>query len=150
MLDRKIRNDIAKYIRENASHRNNIAELLESNVELEILNGLQLADYKSEDDNVYYWVMFYKDYIIDKIRSRKPIKPEYIQGDINHIYLEYLRCITKLRNKLVVNNTRMNYYLLKVRIPGKKNYGVYYRHPVYEWKWLMKTRTIGSQGPCCM
>jgi hypothetical protein len=150
MLDRKIRNDIAKYIRENASHRNNIADILESDIELEILNGLQLADYKSDDDNIYYWVMFYKDYIIDKIRSRKPVKPEYIQGDINHIYLEYLRCITKLRNKMICNNQKMSYYMIKVRIPGKKKYGVYYRHPVYEWKWLMKIRTIGAQGPCCM
>jgi len=150
ILDPKIRADIASYIRKNATHRNNIAEILESDETIEILNGIQLNDYKSDDNNIYYWVMFYKDYTISKIRARKPVKPEYTQGDLNHLYCDYFKCLTKLRHKFVTLNSKVNYYLLKIIIPGKKNYTTYYKHPIYEWKWMTKIRTIGIQGPCCI
>jgi len=150
ILDPKIREDISIYIRTNASHRNNIAEILESDIPIEILNGIQLNDYKSSDDNVYYWVMFYKDYTIAKIRARKPIKPEYSYNELSHLYCDYFRCLTKLRYKFLSNNTEIKYYLLKIVIPGKKNFRTYYKHPIYEWKWMTKIRSIGIQGPCCI
>ena len=71
MLDKTIRNEIALYIRSNCKEeRFWIAELLESDTKIEILNGIQLCDYKNCDNNVYYWIMFYKDYIIAKIRKK--------------------------------------------------------------------------------
>lgn len=150
ILDPKIREDIAIYIRANAPNRNNIAEILESDAPIEILNGIQLNDYKSSDDNIYYWVMFYKDYIISKIRVRKPIKPEYSYNELSHLYCDYFRCLTKLRYKFIIKNPEINYYLLKIVIPGKKNFRTYYKHPIYEWKWMTKIRAIGVQGPCCI
>ncbi len=153
ILDKKIRTDIANYIRTSGPQRPEVqkqADILDSDVHIEILNGIQLNDYKNSDENVYYWVMFYKDLIIQEIRSRKPIKPIYTYGAFESIYMNYFQLLTKMRYKFITNNTECNYYVIKIRIPGKKDIPVYYKHPVYDWKWMMKVRSIGSKGPCCI
>lgn len=154
MLDKNIRNEIASYIRENCKEeRFWIAELLESDTKIEILNGVQLCDYKHCDNNVYYWIMFYKDYIIAKIRKKKPIKPTNTYGCLNHIYLDYFRGLTKLRKKFVVNNPSLTYTILRFKIPGKKHKEdkiIFYNQPDFVEKWYHKIRTIGLRGPCCI
>jgi hypothetical protein len=153
ILDRKIRNDISKYIREHGPQTPKVqlqADILESDKEIEVLNGIQLSDYKTSDENVYYWVMYYKDMIIEKIRNRKPIKPMYTHTSFDFVYLNYFQLLTKMRYKFIQNNEECNYYIIKITIPGKKETPIYYRHPVYDWKWMMKIRTEGIEGPCCI
>lgn len=153
ILDRKIRNDIAKYIKTHGPKRPEVqkqAEILESDQSIEILNGVQLCDYKNSDDNVYYWVMYYKDMIIEEIRKRKPVKPMYTYNSFDIIYNTYFQLLTKLRYKFIVNNPKCNYYMIKITIPGKKETPVYFKHPIYEWKWLRKVRIEGDKGPCCI
>lgn len=149
-LDKRIRSEIASYIRTNVPHRENCALILESDQPIEVLNGVRLNDYKASDDNVYYWIMFYKDMISKKIRERRPNKPVNLFGDIEYIHTEYFRLLTKLRYKLISENFNMNYYLIRIKIPSRKECKVYYRHPVYDYKWLAKIRSNGSQGPCCL
>lgn len=149
-LDKPTRQKISCYIREYAPHRSTIAEILESDVYIEILNGVQLNEYKLVDDNIYYWIMFYKDLIIQEIRSRRPIKPNQIYGNFNHIYLEYLRLLTKLRYKFSMANPTCKYYMIRIKIPGKQKNTIYYRHPHYKWRWLTKVRTVNESGPCCL
>ncbi len=154
MLDKNIRNEIATYIRKNCkTERVWIAELLESDKKIEILNGIQLADYKNCDNNVYYWIMFYKDYIIGKIRKKKPIKPTNTYGCLSHIYFDYFRGLTKLRRKFVLNNPSLTYTILRFKIPGKKTKEdkiIFYNQPDFVEKWYHKIRTIGLRGPCCV
>jgi hypothetical protein len=150
ILDRKIRNDIAKYIKEHGSKRPEVqkqAEILESSQHIEVLNGMQLCDYKISDDNVYYWVMYYKDMIIEEIRKRKPIKPLYIH-DI--VYVTYFQLLTKMRYKFIQNNPNCNYYIIKITIPGKQDVPIYFKHPVYDYKWIKKVRVDTDKGPCCI
>ena len=154
MLDKNIRNEIAEYIREN-SYRDRywIAELLESEEPIEILNGIQLADYKNDDNNIYFWIMFYKDFIVDNIRMKKPIKPPYVNGNLDNIYLDYFRGLTKLRRKFIKNNPKLTYTVLKFNIPGYKkenNKLIFYNPPGLIDTWIHKIRTIGILGPCCM
>lgn len=154
ILDKNIRNEIAIYIRENCEKdRFWIAEFLESEEPIEILNGIQLADYKNDDNNIYYWIMFYKDFIVDKIRKKKPIKPQYVYGNIENVYLDYFRGLTKLRRKFIKNNPKLTYTVLKFCIPGKnkaKDSMIFYNPPGFVETWFYKIRTIGIQGPCCM
>lgn len=155
MLDRTIRNEIASYIRENCKEdRYWIAELLESEETIEILNGIQLADYKHCDNNVYYWIMFYKDLTVNKIRKKKPAKPINIYGSLNHIYLDYFRGLSKLRRKFILNNPSLTYTILRFKIPGKKEIKedkiIFYNQPDFVEKWYHKIRTIGIRGPCCI
>ncbi len=153
ILDKKIRTDIATYIREHGPQTLEVqkqANILDSDEPIEILNGVQLSDYKNSEDNVYYWVMLYKDLIVQEIRARKPIKPIYTFGAFELIYMNYFQLLTKLRYKFIKNNPDCNYYIIKIRIPGKKDTPVYYKHPVYDWKWMMKIRANGDKGPCCI
>lgn len=154
MLDKTIRKDIATYIRENCKEdRYWIADLLESDSKIEILNGVQLSDYKNCDNNVYYWIMFYKDYIINKIRKKKPIKPMYTYTNLTHIYLDYFRGLTKLRKKFILNNPSLTYNVIRFKIPGKKDKEdkiIFYNLPDFVEKWFHKIRAIGIRGPCCI
>ena len=153
ILDRKIRNDIAKYIKEHGPQKPEVqvqAEILESNQHIEVLNGIQLCDYKSSDENVYYWVMYYKDMIIEEIRKRKPVKPQYIHNSFDIIYTTYFQLLTKMRYKFIQNNPKCNYYMIKITIPGKKETPVYFKHPIYDWKWIRKVRIDTKKGPCCI
>lgn len=153
ILDRKIRNTIAEFTR-NHAHGDPVvlkqAEILESDEKIEILNGVQLNDFKNYKDNVYYWVMTYKDIVIQEIRSRKPAKPALSFNPPDNMYITYFQLLTKLRYKFIVNNSDCNYYLIKIRIPGKKKKDVYYQHPHYYGRWIKKIRSINEQGPCCL
>jgi len=154
-LSKEIRKDISIYIRENCPERNNIADILESDTYIEILNGIQLSDYKSSTDNVYYWIMFYKDYIVSKIRLRRPKKIFYTYPSIDVIYLDSLRNLFKLRKKFIEKNKNIKYYMLKISIPGRKKFleddkYIYFQHPNMSKKWCQKIRIIGIQGPCCI
>jgi len=154
MLDKTMRKEIADYIRTNCKEeRFWIAGLLESDKKIEILNGIQLSDYKNCDNNVYYWIMFYKDYIVNNIRKKKPIKPTNTYGSLSHIYLDYFRGLTKLRKKFILNNPSLTYTILRFRIPGKKykdDKTIFYNQPDFVEKWYHKIRTIGLRGPCCI
>jgi len=153
ILDPKIRSDIAAFTRKHAQGDLAIlkqAEILESDEKIEILNGIQLNDYKNSTDNVYYWVMTYKDMIIQEIRSRKPVKPVLSFNPPDNMYVTYFQLLTKLRYKFIINNSECNYYLIKIRIPGKKKRDIYYQHPYYDDRWIKKIRSINEQGPCCI
>lgn len=154
-LSKEIRKDVALYIREHCPERNNIADILESDTYIEILNGIQLTDYKSSNDNVYFWIMFYKDYSVDKIRLRRPKKVFYTYPCIDILYLDTLRNLSKLRRKFIENNTKITYYMIKISIPGRKKFleddkYIYFQHPNINKKWCQKIRVIGIQGPCCI
>jgi hypothetical protein len=154
ILDKTIRSEIANYIRENCEKdRFWIADFLDSEETIEILNGIQLVDYKNDDNNIYYWIMFYKDYIVDKIRKKKPVKPQYVYGNLENVYLDYFRGLTKLRRKFIKNNLKLTYTVLKFRIPGKDKKSenlILYSPPGFVETWFYKIRTIGIQGPCCI
>lgn len=150
MLDRSVRKKIANYLLENHPERKKVADILDSDTRIEVLNGLQLNDYRNDLDSVYYWIMFYKDLNIQGIRVKKPIRPAYVHGDFEHLYGEYFKLLTKLRNKFMTNNSTCTYSLIKMRIPGRKGMDVFYRHPTCEWKWIFKIRSIGIGGPCCI
>ena len=97
--------------------------------------------------------MFYKDYIVDKIRRKKPIKPQYVYGNLENVYLDYFRGLTKLRRKFIKSNPRLTYTVLKFRIPGKnkKNENlILYNRPGFVETWFFKIRALGIQGPCCI
>jgi hypothetical protein len=153
ILDRKSRSDIAAFARKNAHGDLAMlkqAEILDSDEIIEILNGIQLNDYKNSTDNVYYWVMTYKDMVIQEIRSRKPVKPLLSFNTPESMYISYFQLLTKMRYKFILNNSDCNYYLIKIRIPGKKKQDIYYQHPYYDGRWIKKIRSINEQGPCCL
>ena len=53
--------------------------------------------------------MFYKDYIVDRIRSRRPKKIFFTYPCIDILYLDTLRNLFKLRRKFIENNTKITY-----------------------------------------
>ena len=140
-----IKNGLIKYIKKRINNNNIIAQL-ESSDNIIIPSGYELDEYKKENTNIYYWIMNYKDYLIDGIRQKKPIKPINLN---KRTLSSLLTKISNLNGKFI-KDTTIKFYLIIVNINGKNNNEkIYYKLPDTQ-EWLYRSRTLIKGEPSCV
>ena len=123
-----------------------LAQLLKDTSHFEIPHYEILQKLKKDNTNIYYWLMIFKDIIQKKYAKNKPIKPQF---NNYHKLQRLLIKISNLNGNLIENKT-INFYLIEIKINGKKYSGnIKFRYPKSK-EWLYKRREIYNDIPCCL
>lgn len=107
-----------------------------------------IAHLKIDPSHYIYWLMMFKEEHLNKIQSMKPFKPRIPKINQGPTYL--INNLTELRSKMINNNDKLNYFILKIVFPSNSNdYDtIYYRN---DSTWLTKQRHYNENvGPCCL
>lgn len=153
--DKKNRCDLANFMRKHEAYETfNLEELckiLESDEEIPALEGDDLQMLKDRPESIYYWIMYYKDLMVNKKRLERPLKPVMAYALNEEEFYSYIfRFLAKLRYKITTHNPSVKYYVLKFTIPSNLNYDVFYTNLNSEQRWFKKIRGLINGNPGCI
>jgi hypothetical protein len=152
--DKKNRIDLAEFIRKheyyNIHDLETLCVLLESEEDIPAMEGDMLQEMKDRPESVYYWIMYYKDLMVNKKRMERPLKPQ-LSYTLNEeeFYSSIFRFLAKLRYKIIMNNPSVKYYVLKFTIPSNLQYDIFYTNMNSSQRWFKKIRGIINGIPGC-
>jgi hypothetical protein len=153
--DKKNRCDLAQFLRKHEDYESlnleALAQLLESDEEIPALDGDELQLMKDKPESVYYWIMYFKDLMVNKKRLERPLKPVMAYALNEEEFYSYIfRFLSKLRHKIVTYNPSVKYYVLKFTIPSNLRYDVYYTNLNSSCIWMKKIRALINGDPGCV
>ena len=132
--DKLEKKNLITYIKNNNGN-SKIIKYLENNHIFKIPHGKIMAKRKRDKNDYIYWLTKYKDICMEKIKVKKPIKPYYKLSIDPYIILDKL---SDLRYKFILNNNKVQYYIIIIEINGKNK-----KSPIYYYdnnRLIMKTR----------
>ena len=68
---------------------------------------------KNDKTNLLYWVMQFKDYMLQKLLESRPIRPKILLQTYPEMIFKRL---SPLRRLFLTNNSNLNYYILKIEV----------------------------------
>jgi hypothetical protein len=144
---KEYRHQVANFVREHPNYEeyNDIITLLESDDLIEISGFEEIAYRKNNKHDVIHWITEFKDITIDKLKTQRPMRMQYISF-ANNIYNQQLSLLTNLRYRFCVNLPDINYYVIKIKLPTNISNNIYYK---VADSWIKKTRSIVCGTPGC-
>lgn len=137
LQDNKEKYSLIQYIKNNRGPES-IIKYLENNHKFKVPGGKEMARRKVDKNDFIYWLVKYKDIIIDKIIQQKPKKP-YIKMNIDPFII--LDKLTDMRAKFILQS-KVNYYMIVIHINGiNKKEPIYY----YNNNKLIYHRRVGDK-----
>lgn len=101
---------------------------------------------KHNPNDIAYWVCKFKDFMVDKLLQQKPKPP--IFNKITYSPIVLFTQLSTLRKLLILNNPKLNYYLIKITFNNVGNIEFYNE---FKKSWMsMKRVTHPIYGPCCV
>ena len=113
---------------------------------------------KRNPEKILYWLVTFKDYMVEKLCNQKPKFSELKQKvnksislmeKTNPIKLFYK--ITPLHKEFIENN--IDFYIININVDGKNiNFDelMYKESFIYDTEWKYKKRVFTENGPCCI
>lgn len=128
----------------NEKNKSELIELLKSNKIINVPLGINIYEKKTDKNDVIYWLTEYKDYYMEKILEKKPLKPKnLINFNIENVFTRLTPCM----NRFVKQN--INYYIIEIEFNMENfNDNILYRYPKTK-KWINRCRTVIDGNPCC-
>lgn len=140
--------ELIAYIQENVAFNisEQIIQELNSVDFVKIPSGFELEHYKKNPSSKLYWIMKFKDFKINQICSKKPIKPDC--DDKFKLY-HLLTNICNL-NSYFISDQEIDFYLIHIQINGLNNIkNVLFKYPDSS-EWLYRSRTMINGEPACI
>jgi hypothetical protein len=144
------RKEVAAYIRSNTTNPEylKMADLLETNHEFETIPNYEIMEKKVDQSSIYHWITSYKDAILDQIKTKRPTRPSVYNSDLDKISENQFSILTNLRKKFIDNNSDLNYYLIKIKIPTNNEHVISFSN--LNSKWYTRTRDLVDGIACCI
>jgi len=148
--DPEYRKEVATYIRINTNNPEylKMADLLETNHEFETIPNYEIMEKKVDQSNIYHWITSYKDDKLDLIKTKRPIKPSMNTSELDRLSETQFSMLTNLRKKFIDNNSDLNYYLIKIKIPTNNPELISFSN--LNSKWYTRTRELIDGIACCI
>jgi hypothetical protein len=144
------RKEVASYIRSNTTNQEylKMADLLETDYEFETISNNEIMEKKVDQSSIYHWITSYKDAILDEIKIKRPVRPVGYNSDLDKISENQFSILTNLRKKFIDNNSDLNYYLIKIKIPTNNEHIISFSN--LNSKWYIRTRDLIHGVACCI
>jgi len=144
------RKEVATYMRTNTNNQDylKMADLLETDHEFETIPNYEIMEKKVDQSSIYHWITSYKDAILDQIKTFRPVKPAMHTSDIDRLSETQFSILTNLRKKFIDNNSDLNYYIIKIKIPTNNSDLI--RFSNLNSKWYTRTRDLVDGVACCI
>lgn len=143
----KYRKELIEFIKNSENCSDIVIKLLNSDSEI-VLDNTNTMNDRNNSDTPFYWITKYRDYMTNKIRETKPIKPIY--PSIYHPR-QILCNLPLMRYKFLKNNKDVCYYIIKIHLNMEDiDQTVEYK---INGKWLKKSRVNCSEtnnSPGCL
>lgn len=139
--------ELIDYIQKNVTSdiANKVIQELNSFDFIAIPSGFELEHHKKNISSKFYWIMKFKDFKINQICSKKPIKPE--SNDKFKLY-HLLTNICNL-NSYFISDQEISFYLIHIQINGLNNHkNVLFKYPDSP-EWIYRSRTMINGEPAC-
>lgn len=115
----------------------------------------EIRIFREQGDNLYYWLCRWKDEMLEKVRSQKPIREKAYKNMLSHMDTMYdpIRIFTTISNMIpwwMNHNKNMKLYVIKIvfQHPEKSFDDIKYKEK--GGKWTKCFRSINDQHqPCC-
>lgn len=147
-VDCKYRKELIKYIEKSENKSDIVIELLNSDIEI-VLDNTNTMNDRDNNNTPFYWITKYRDYMTNKIRETKPVKPMY--PSVYHPR-QILCNLPLMRHKFLKNNIDISYGMFKIYLNMEGiNQTVEYNS--VNGKWLKKSRVNCSEtnySPGCL
>jgi hypothetical protein len=146
---REYRIAVSEFIKKNseAEKYKNIIDLLESDQVIEIDDLSDISIRKLNKNDVIHWITEFKDKMVDIIKDKKPQKIPYFNFSYN-IYSTQFTVLSNNRYRFCNNNKKLNYYLIKIRIPTNISKHIYFKTNDSD-SWMQRTRANINGSPGC-
>jgi hypothetical protein len=83
-----------------------------------VIDADKIKYYKKDPNCFIYWLIAFKESIVEKLHCIKPIAPMIPR--LPKIEFSSVTHLSQLRKRWIVNNPRLEYYLVKIRLRKKK------------------------------
>ena len=135
--NKKIRQELIKYMRNNDGPTNLIEQLMEN--ERIILDNAKISEEKTDIKTLSYWIVNYRTYIVDKLKMNIPKTEKLIKP--KSPYFIILNNIKLFSHNMVKSG--YHFYVIKIKFP-KINKKIFY---VENNKKRTTKRIMGKNGP---
>lgn len=106
-----------------------------------ITNGEVIGHRKEDPFDVIYWLVKFKDYMVQNISKKKPMRPYISCGFTLFSILSNLSNMTKK----FLENPEINYYIIIFEIKGSQlNKSILYK--LFNSDWIFQNRIVGING----
>ena len=97
-----------------------------------------IEEFKGNSQTLLYWVMNFKDYMLQKLLEIRPTRPKTLLQTYPEMIFKRL---TPLRKLLIENNENIKYYILRIEVtPVSRNSSSYYFKFPGQYTWNAKVR----------
>lgn len=156
------RKQIIDYIKEKDPSNPSIDLFNNPDFKLEYKNHTNLILIKDNPDEPYYWVTRWKDFIIDKIKSERPVLSSTF--NLHNTPTNLIVSVSEMIPYWIKYNSNINLYVIQIKFFGSKfaSNGLHakelvhsnYKFSYYDFnirKWLRCYRTVIANGePVCL
>lgn len=116
------------------------------------INAEDADKFKSDQTNLFYWIMKWRDAKISTIRL---FKPKICRVKLNHkMYsLFILSQVPKMIPSWIINNPELNLFVIKINLAGNINPNIYLEYAdnvTKEWIQSYRMDYNGMGEPCCI
>jgi len=152
IVDPMYRAKLADYIRKktNNSEYLKFADQLLTDYVFDVIPNHEIIDKKIDPLNIYHWATNFKDDTLDEIKLRRPVRPPAFVNELEKIYENQFSILTNLRKRFIINNSDLNYYLIKIIIPTNNEHEISFSNLGSNTRWYTRTRYLVDGIPCCI
>lgn len=148
--NRKYRNDCIQYIQENCDDqelKERHIGILRQKKYLPIPKTRIFKTLKTDPNSIFYWIVTWKDYMIQTITAKRPEHPMVPPIPFNAHFLQ--QRLSHHRKRWIQNTPNIKYYVFKFQVCRSDKYMIEYRD-MKQNAWLSVTRKNKAIiGPYC-
>jgi hypothetical protein len=150
----KIRKEFISYLR--AKGENEMIARIQGGEIIEQKPYDEIRRYREEGNNLYYWLCRWKDEMLEKIRSKKPIREKAYKNMLSHMDTMHdpMRIFTTISNMIpwwMTHNKGMKLYIVNFTFKHPSEPFEHISYKEKTGKWSKCFRAVNDQKqPCCM
>ena len=143
------RKQIIEYIKEQDPSNPSIALFNNPDFKLEYINHDNLLLIKNNPTEPYYWVTRWKDFVIEKIKSERPVLNSIF--NLHNTPINLIVSASEMIPYWIKYNSNINLYVIQIKFFGSK-LSSYDKFSYFDSKkWLQCYRTVIANGdPVCL